>query len=244
MKYRKKSTLPGFPWQGGFTTKSEIEEYFSDPDGIQCLLCGRIYKALGSHLKVAHGISHEEYRARYGLPWRRGLVSQNVSKQISEALTKRIRNGTFKPNPDNKIAVKRILEGGRRKDQPFLTNIKAGEAKGLSKKNIRWSRKDYENVLTVMLEQKIALREACMDKSLPPTTTVLNYAESHPGFRKKLIDTYYALPYVVQARADMFSPQFYEDLKRLRDKGLSSKKIGKRLGVSYKTVLIRLKQME
>ena len=244
MKYRKKSTLPGFPWQGGFTTKSEIEEYFSDPDGIQCLLCGRIYKALGSHLKVAHGISHEEYRARYGLPWRRGLVSQNVSKQISEALTKRIRNGTFKPNPDNKIAVKRILEGGRRKDQPFLTNIKAGEAKGLSKKNIRWSRKDYENVLTVMLEQKIALREACMDKSLPPTTTVLNYAESHPGFRKNLIDTYYALPYVVQARADMFSPQFYEDLRRLKAKGLPATEIGEKLGVSHKTVRIRLKQME
>ena len=83
-----------------------------------------------------------------------------------------------------------------------------------------------------------------MDKGLPPIPTVLGYAESHPEFRKKLVDTYYALPYVVQARADMFSPQFYEDLKSLRDKGLSSKKIGKRLGVSYKTVLIRLKQME
>lgn len=244
MKYRKKSTLPGFPWQGQFTTKSEIDEYFSNPDGIQCLLCGRIYKSLNGHLQIIHGTSHEEYRARYGLPWRRGLVSKNVSKQISEALTKRIRNGTFKPNADNKIAVKRILEGGRRKDQPFITNIKAEKAKGLSKKNIRWSRKDYEKVLTVMIEQKIALREACMDKSLPPTPTVLRYAESHPGFRKKLMDTYDALPYEVQARADMFSPQFYKDLKRLRDKGLSSKEIGKRLGVSYKTVLIRLKQME
>ena len=244
MKYRKKSSLPGFPWQGQFTTKSEIDEYFSNPDGIQCLLCGRIYKSLNGHLQIIHGASHEEYRARYGLPWRRGLVSQNVSKKISEALTRRIRNGTFKPNPDNKIVVKSILEGGRRKDQPFITNIKAEEAKGLSKKNIRWSHKDYEKVLTVMLERKIALREACMDKSLPSTPTVLGYAESHPGFRKKLIDTYHSLPYVVQARADMFSPQFYKDLKRLRDKGLSSKEIGKRLGVSYKTVLIRLKQME
>ena len=94
-----------------------------------------------------------------------------------------------------------------------------------------------------MLERKIALREACMDKGLPPIPTVLGYAELHPGFRKKLLDTYYALPYVVQARADMFSPQFYEDLKRFKAKGLPATEIGKKLGVSHKTVRIRLKQM-
>ena len=99
-------------------------------------------------------------------------------------------------------------------------------------------------MLSVMLERKIALREACMDKGLPPTPTVLGYAESHPGFRKKLLDTYYALPYVVQARADMFSPQFYEDLKRFKAKGLTATEIGKKLGVSHKTVQKRFKQIK
>lgn len=140
--------------------------------------------------------------------------------------------------------MKRIREGGRRKDQPFVTSIKAEKAKGLSKKNIKYSRKDFENVLSVMLESKIALREACMDKGLPPTPTVLAYAESNPGFRKKLLDTYYALPYVVQARADMFSPQFYEDLRRLKGKGLPDTEIGEKLGVSKKTVQKRLKQIK
>jgi len=230
MKYRKKSALPGFPWNAKLITKNEIDEYFSNSEGIQCLLCGRIYKSLNGHLRIIHEISHEEYRRRYGLPWRRGLVSKKVSNRLSDLLTKRIRNGSFKPKPDNEAAIKRILAGGRRKDQPFVTGIKAEKAKGLSKKNIRYSRKDFENVLSVMLERKIALRGACMDKGLPPTTTVLGYAESNPGFRKKLLDTYYALPYVVQARADMFSPQFYEDLKRLKVKGLPATEIGKKLG--------------
>ena len=54
------------------------------------------------------------------------------------------------------------------------------------------------------------------------------------------MDTYYALPYDVQARTRMFSPQFYEDLKRLKAKGLANTEIGRKLGVSHKTVRTRL----
>ena len=79
-----------------------------------------------------------------------------------------------------------------------------------------------------------------MDKNLPASSGVLAYADSKPEFRKKLMDTYYALPYDVQARAGMFSPQFYEDLKRLKAKGLPNTEIGKQLGISCKTVKISL----
>jgi hypothetical protein len=238
----EKSELPGFPWKGKFTTKDEIDYYFSNPDGIQCLLCGQVYETLNGHLQIIHECSHEEYRGRYGLPWRKGLVSRNVSKGFSSRLKKRIENGTFFPQPNNKAAVNGIRTA-RRKDQPYLTAIKTEKAKGLSKKNIIHGRQDYEKVLSVMLKHKIALREACMDKNLPASSLVLGYAESNPEFRKKLIDTYYALPYDVQARADMFSPQFYEDLKRLKAKGLANTEIGRELGVSNKTVKKRLERI-
>jgi hypothetical protein len=243
MKESEKSAIPGFPWKGKFTTKDEIDQYFSDPDAIQCLMCGRFYGTLNIHLQIVHEISHEEYRERYGLPWRKGLVSKNVSKGFRSRLTKRIKNGSFKPKPNNKAAVAKIRAGDRRKDQPYLTKIKAEKAKGLSKKNIRHDRKDYEKVLSVMLKHKISLREACMDEGLPGTSRVLGYAELNPGFRKKLIDTYYSLPYDVQARADMFSPQFYKDLKRLKAKGLPDTEIGRKLGVSNSTVKRRLKRI-
>jgi len=243
MSYRRKSTLPGFPWQGKFTTKKDIEQYFSNPDGIQCLLCGRIHKALGKHLLMVHGVSHEEYRDRYGLPWRRGLVSRELSNRLSDNITKRIRDGSFIPKPDNEAAVKALRTGGRRKDQPFVTGRKSEMTKGLSQKNVKYSHKDYENVLSVMLDRKVALREACMDNDLPAESRVLDYAAKNPGFRKELIDTYYALPYAVQARADMFSPQFYEELGRLKKQGLTYLEIGERLGISNVTVSKRLKQM-
>ena len=82
--------------------------------------------------------------------------------------------------------------------------------------------------------------EACMSEGLPASSRVVHYAESNPGFRKKLMDTYYALPYDVQARARMFSPQFYKDLKRLKAKGLPNTEIGRQLGISHKTVRVRL----
>jgi hypothetical protein len=80
-------------------------------------------------------------------------------------------------------------------------------------------------------------------KDLPGKATVLGYAESNSTFRKKLLDTYHALPYAVQARADMFSPQFFEDLERLKKKGLSAVKIAEELRVSSKTVVKRLRQI-
>jgi hypothetical protein len=236
----EKSPLQGFPRMSRFLTKQEIDGYFSNPDGIQCLLCGRVYGALGGHLQMVHGISHEEYRDTYGLPWRRGLVSTRVSMRLRTVLTERIRNGSFKPEPDNKAAVEKIRAGGRRKDQPFVTADKALQGKGQSKKNRKYGRKDFEKVLSAMLEYKTTLRQACMDKGLPPEPTVLLYAELNSRFRKKLLGTYHALPYAVQARADMFSPQFYKDLKRLKRKGLSATEIREELQVSRKTIWKRL----
>jgi hypothetical protein len=243
MKANEKSALPGFPWKGLFTTKDEIDQYFSNSNGIQCLLCGRVYGSLNSHLQIVHESSHEEYRSLYGLPWRKGLVSRNVSKGLSSKLTNRIKNGSFKPKPNNKAAGDKIRAGDWRKDQPYLTGIKSENARGLCKKNIKHDHGDFEKVLSVMRKNKIALREACMNEDLPASSGVLGYAESNPEFRKKLMDTYYAFPYDVQARAGMFSPQFYEDLKRLKAKGLPNTQIGRQLGISYKTVKIRLERI-
>ena len=119
MKQNNKHSNPGFPWKGKFTTKSEVAQYFSNDEGIQCLLCGRFMGTLQNHLQLVHGVSHEEYRERYGLPWRKGLVSRLVSKKHSAALTYRIKNGTFNPRPDNKAAVKKILAGFRRPISPI-----------------------------------------------------------------------------------------------------------------------------
>ena len=243
MKRDNKYTTPGFPWKGKFTTRNEVDRYFSNDDGIQCLLCGRFLGTLQNHLELVHGVSHDEYRESYGLPWRKGLVSRAVSKRRSIALTNRIKNGSFKPKPNSKAAVNKILAGFRRPDQPYTTGIKSENSRALSKQNIKYSRRDFEKVLSVMRKQKITLNEACKKYNLPGKGTILRYAELNPRFRQKLVDTYHCLPYHVQARADMFSPQFYRDLEKLKKKGLPATEIGKLLGVHHKTIRRRLQKM-
>jgi hypothetical protein len=128
-------------------------------------------------------------------------------------------------------------------DAEDSTAAKAEKAKEQSEKNVRYGPKDFENVLSAMPKRKTTLRETCMDKKLPSEPTVLYYAEANPSFRKKLLDTYHALPYAVQARADMFSPQFFRELKRLKRKGLSATEIAEKLQLSAKTIQKPLRQI-
>jgi hypothetical protein len=57
-----------------FKTRREIENYFSG-DKIECLLCGRHFKRLQSHLAAKHQMNADAYKKRFGLPWTRGLTS-------------------------------------------------------------------------------------------------------------------------------------------------------------------------
>ena len=67
--------------------------------------------------------------------------------------------------------------------------------------------------------------------------------EKTSGFRVRLLETYHALPYAAQARADMFSRKFFTDLRRLSRKGLSTTEIGEELQVSGKTIRKRLRNL-
>ena len=66
MKVNKKNTLPGFPWKGKFEDKKEIDQYFA-VSKIQCLICGKWFIALHTHLERTHYITADDYKERYGL---------------------------------------------------------------------------------------------------------------------------------------------------------------------------------
>jgi hypothetical protein len=57
-----------------FKTRRDIERYFSG-DTIECLICGRHFKRLQTHLAAKHGMTADDYKSRFGLPWTRGLTS-------------------------------------------------------------------------------------------------------------------------------------------------------------------------
>jgi hypothetical protein len=57
-----------------FRTPQEVERYFAGKT-IKCLICGKQFRRLGSHLAAKHKSGVDDYRAQFGLPWTRGLTS-------------------------------------------------------------------------------------------------------------------------------------------------------------------------
>ena len=55
-----------------------VEQWRTD-DGIRCLECGQWKRALGSHLRNAHGLSADEYRRAWGMRQRQPLTCGDVS---------------------------------------------------------------------------------------------------------------------------------------------------------------------
>ena len=86
--HKRRAVLDGFPWEGQFKTREEVDAYFSG-DRITCLLCGKSFKMLCTHLVKVHGISVDSYKERFGLPWCRGLCAGETRNIISKSQRKR-----------------------------------------------------------------------------------------------------------------------------------------------------------
>lgn len=56
-----------------------------EQDRIQCLECGRWYRALPAHLRRTHELTDEDYRLRYGIPVGFPLVCLDWSERQSRA---------------------------------------------------------------------------------------------------------------------------------------------------------------
>lgn len=65
-----------------FKTKEDIEYYFKG-DKIQCLICGKWFKALNGHFK-AHGMNVDQYKEMFGLPWSRGLCGCKTADKFRD----------------------------------------------------------------------------------------------------------------------------------------------------------------
>jgi hypothetical protein len=81
--------LPGYPRLEAFQTMEEVREYLSQ-ERIDCLLCGRRFKMLNTHLLRVHRMGLREYKLKCGLPLTSGLVSTPTRHLLSEIATERL----------------------------------------------------------------------------------------------------------------------------------------------------------
>lgn len=89
MRLLRRKQIEGFPWDGIFESREDLDEYFSG-DEIVCLLCGKRFRSLGMHLTKIHKTNAEDYKKRYGIPMGIGLAGNSYKNKISTATKERI----------------------------------------------------------------------------------------------------------------------------------------------------------
>jgi hypothetical protein len=155
---RRRKVFDGYPKEEIFKTREQVEDYFSG-DKIVCLLCGKEFKSLQSHLKV-HGVGAEEYKERYSLPKSVGLCGKASRLKRRDVTVRRRKAGTL-----NKIVPAESINRSGSKYKPRFSSIEHIEAmqkgdkrRGEKHQNTNLSESD---VLTIyksnMLQKELAV---------------------------------------------------------------------------------------
>jgi hypothetical protein len=245
---KRRKVLPGFPVDKVFQTKEEIDEYLSG-DRIVCLLCGKSYKSLCSHIGV-HGFNVDGYREKYGLPFRSGLCGENTSELISKHFKKLVKDGIIgKPTEENIKKMQSAVHNQR--FQPFRKQVaidNINKTKLINKKNLKrcrerktfvyWEDTDYDKILSLALENELHPHDVIKKfKDLVPSKSQFN---DRKKFNSEYKEKYYScvdkLPFTVQAAHDMLGNRFLNQLKILKQENKTNFEIACLLNVHEITV--------
>ncbi len=223
----REKLLPGFPRKRKFQTKEEVDAYFAS-DKIQCLLCGKWFKGIGgNHLKVKHGITTDDYKEMFGLPWLRGLDGTSTNLKRSETSKRNYENR------DKEEMLERLRSGKpspQRPLQPFNKDRIAKIGLAFHGRSRKYQRRDFEAMMERARAQQRTLSDVAIDPDMPSKRLWRRYAKKHPEIKEKYREILYKQPYSLQAQSRDFSPRFINDCQALRARGASLGKIAEALG--------------
>ncbi len=223
-EYKKRRVLQGFPWEGKFETKEEVDAYLCG-DKIQCLLCGKWFIRLaGAHLIQRHNLTSDDYKERYGIPWGRGLIGESLREEKSIRSKKLLAKKKIGPLLKGWVDRDKRKKGQRRPPACIMNDL------------TKWRKEDYEAILERMMTEQRTLCDVCGDPDLPGSCLFSVYAKKHAELKEKVRRIYYTFPYSMQFKVRIVSPNFQKDCRRLRASGMMIKSIAKSLGASLAKV--------
>lgn len=110
---RAPATLGGSRRVTPFTSRDEVDEYFRT-ELLQCLECGACFRGLGTHIRRAHEMTADEYRARWAIPAGYGLVAHSTRVALAQETARRHANGELGAHLDRATDAARGTSRGSR----------------------------------------------------------------------------------------------------------------------------------
>ena len=224
----RRAVRPGYPIEPRAFTAEECRDYIAG-DRVTCLLCGKDYKSIGLHLRVIHSTTPDDYRARYGLPWSKGLAGVDTRERYAAVARKTRAECDYQASPET---IRKMLAAPHRPRQPFRREITISNGLKAHGQNRRlWTDADAEGVLQ-RLAQGIPVARALAPVS---RTWWHVYRREHPEYEARVMQTWDDLPFPVAAKAGVLGPRFVRELRALFDRGVPDYRAAAILGVTAMT---------
>ncbi len=223
-----------YPWNKKFKTKAELDAYF-EGDRIVCLMCGKSYVMLGQHLKSAHNMDGDAYRARFGIPWRKGLLSETHRKHLGTVIEKTRAEGKLPRQPSaDHISYIQERSKNRRKIMPVSHNALKEHGLKMHGRSEKWGKKDFEEFLKRLSDGR-TITEVGRDKDMPCREVFDAYKAENSEFEKKFWKVWEKVPFHVQVRGQKTSRRFKAEVVRLKSMGFTWPEVAKVMGIKEGT---------
>ena len=243
------------PWRnwrrsGPFLTLVDVRAYLDGGgDGMTyCLECGERMQVLHSHLKVAHDITPDDYRAKWGIPWTWGLASQAYRAARSK-LSKKVRRQH--PEKFAKSDAKNLAKGSQTEKRPNAPATR--RMRSALRRNVRadrayaWRGQAYDRkaLIEEMIQHVLA---GGVPNELAGTTGKPSRTWYDTAFRNdgKLLRRYERLTkkkWFTGANRIQRGPEFTAVVIRTREQSASNAETAKKLGVNEMFVSRRLRSV-
>lgn len=216
--------LEGYPKTTMFSSLKDIKEYLNG-EKITCLLCGRAYKSITGHVAV-HGISTDEYKEKYGLPYRQGLTSSGTK-------AKNVANGLKNPSLSRLTNMSEIREKSHRAPRRNSLAHSLSSRENMKKAPPSLPKFDDEKgieILKYMVTFNCPLKNAIDNTGIMGRTAFLDLLhrsdilKDHYAEARKLISKGGANPITNQ-------PLVIQDIKFMKKNGIHIAKIAEKYGI-------------
>lgn len=227
--------LPGYSRTQPFTNLEDVRRYF-DADKIVCLLCGREYVALGGHIMSVHGMSNDDYRIRFGIPFGYGLAGRTFRLRASRRITRMRKEGRM-PQAPSPGTIRKMVRArmSRRPLTEATQRDNLDKIRRIHRKETFWRSKDFKEFFRRIKSGRTVL-EVENDKDMPSRHSFLAYLKGDAALRKQYREVWDTLPFAMQVRANKTGESYRRTLVRLRLSGKKWVQVAQIMGVAPSSV--------
>lgn len=217
-----------------FKNNEEVQNYFNQKR-LNCLICGKTYKSLGSHLCRTHDITVDEYKEIFNIPWGESLACQSTRQKQAENLSRRVESGSM-PRVDPKVLVELHRNKPKRKIRDYhidrlkdIQDLAAAAHHNASKEKVL-------KLFDVMEENNCTEWAAMQILGMTTYNLVKVTLEYFPELKERYDQVCAKIRRGVARKTKMSHDEIREQIFQLRLTGITNEEIAQRLNIGKTTV--------